>query len=366
MKVIFVSGGSGGPTAPLLAIYEQLKERDTELQALWLGTRHGVEIKMIEPYQIPFKAIISGKWRRYFSLKNIFTPLLVFIGFIQSFFVLIKFKPEILLSAGSFVSVPVFYAAWLLRIPRVIHQQDLQIGLANKLTGKIADMVTVTFSDSIGSFDYKKTYHISNPVRQMIFQGSRDKAIQIFKLKPGQRTLLVMGGGQGAETINQVLLESIGKIVQNGYQIIHITGPGKKIKEHFVDYYPRRIIKMIEENYHAYEFLGQEIFDAYAIADLVVTRAGFSVLTELAVLAKPAILIPIPGHQDINAQYFAKYNAAKVIYQKDLNYEIFTQTVVTLMSNPADLQNLSRNISQMIEKEAAKRYVDLIYKFLNK
>ncbi|MFC1598788.1 undecaprenyldiphospho-muramoylpentapeptide beta-N-acetylglucosaminyltransferase [Patescibacteria group bacterium] len=364
MKVIFVSGGSGGPTAPLIGVYEQFKDRDPDIQVLWLGTRNGVEQKMIAPYQINFKAIVCGKLRRYFSLKNIFTPLLVFIGFIQSLFVLMKFKPDIVVSAGSFVAVPVVYAAWVLRIPRIIHQQDLQIGLANKLTGKVASLVTVTFSDSIGSFDYKKTYHVSNPVRKMIFQGSREKAVQLFKLIPGKSTLLVMGGGQGAEVINQVLLESIGKIIKNNFQIIHLTGAGKSINAHFVDYYDRQTIKLIEENYHAYEFLNQEIFDAYAIADLVVTRAGFSVLTELAVLAKPALLIPIPGHQEVNAQYFAKYNAAKVIQQQDLNYEVFIQAVVSLMSNPADLQNLSRNISQMIEKDAAKKYVDLIYELL--
>lgn len=365
MKVIFASGGSGGPNAPLLAVYEELKIRDANLNALWLGTKNGVEKTMIAPYQIPFKTIISGKLRRYFSLMNLFTPFFVCLGFIQALFILRKFKPEVVLTAGSFVAVPVVYAAWFLGIPRFVHQQDLEIGLANKLMAKVATAVTVTFSDSIGHFNFKKTFHVSNPVRKSILNGNKERAITLFKLIPNRRTILFTGGGQGADLINQMVLESVGKFCAE-YQVLHLTGVGKEIASKFADYYDRQTLKLIEANYHAYEFLQTEIFDAMAAADLVVSRAGFSILTELAVLAKPVLLIPLPGHQELNAQYFAKYNAAKVIRQANLNNQIFTKLILGLMSNPADLQNLSRNIHQMIDKDAAKRYVDLIVQFIKK
>lgn len=365
MRVIFASGGSGGPNAPLIALYEELKIRDASLQVLWLGTRTGVEKTMIAPYQIPFKTIISGKLRRYFSLLNLFAPFFVFLGLIQSLFILRKFKPDVVLTAGSFVGVPVVYAAWLLGIPRFVHQQDLEIGLANKLMAKVATAITVAFSDSIGHFNFKKTFHVSNPVRQSILNGSKTKAMSLFNLTPQRRTILFTGGGQGAELINQMVLESVGKLCLE-YQVIHLTGVAKEIASKFSDYYDRQTLKQIEENYHAYEFLQTEIFDAMAAADLVVSRAGFSILTESAALAKPVLLIPLPGHQEINAQYFAKYNAAKVIKQDNLNSQLFTKVILNLMNNPADLQNLSRNISQMIDKDAAKRYVDLLVQFIKK
>ncbi len=365
MKVLFAGGGTMGSVSPLLAIYEQLKEKEPEMGVLWLGTKKGAEKEVLNNYQIPFKPIIAGKLRQYFSLLNFFTPLFVFFGFIQAAYILLKFKPAVVLTAGSFVAVPVVYAAWILRIPRFIHQQDIERGLANKLMAKVATVITVTFRDSLADFSFKKTFHISNPVRKSVFTGSREKAMEYFGLNSNLRTILIMGGGQGARIINQMVLETIGKLTAE-YQIIHITGKGKGIVEKLPNFYDRATMKTIEVRYRPYEFLDAQMPDTYAVADLVVSRAGMSTLTELAVLAKPALLIPIPGHQELNAQYFAKYNAAKVIKQEQLNSENFTKAILYLMGNPADLQNLSRNISTMIDKDAAKRYVGLIYEVLGK
>jgi len=365
MKVLFAGGGTMGSVSPLVAVYEELKVKDSALEALWLGTKKGPEKDFLAFYQMPFKPIIGGKLRQYFSLANFFTPFWVFLGFIQSLFILRKFKPDAILTAGSFIAVPVVYAAWFLRIPRFVHQQDIEIGLANKLMAKKATAITVVLRDSLGKFDFRKTFHISNPVRKAVFSGNREKAIDFFKLNPHLRTILIMGGGTGAQTINQIILETVGKLTEN-YQVIHLAGIGKMIDQQFNNYYDRATLKRIEERYRGYEFLNQEIFDAYALADLVVCRAGFSTLTELAVLAKAALLIPIPGHQELNAQYFNKYNSVKVIKQDQLNSENFLKAILYLMDNTAELQNLSRNISQMIDKDAAKRYVGLIYEILGK
>lgn len=352
-----------GSVSPLVAIYQELKERDTNLEVLWLGTKKGPEKDFLAKYQVPFKPIIIGKWRQYFSLANLFTPFFVLIAFIQSFFILRKFKPEVVLTAGSFVAVPVVYAAWILKIPRFVHQQDLEIGLANKLMSKKATIITVTFSETLGKFDVKKTFKIGNPVRKEVFSGNRERAAQFFKLDLNVPTILIMGGGTGAQIINNMVLETLGKLIER-YQIIHLTGKGKGISNQFNNLFNRETLKRIEVRYRAYEFLNQEIFDAYALADLVVCRAGFSTLTELAVLGKPTILIPIPGHQETNARYFAKFNAVKVLNQKDLNKETFLQAIDYLMRNPAERQTLSRNILTMIDKDAAKRYVDLIYQIV--
>lgn len=352
-----------GSVSPLVAIYQELKIRDRNLEALWLGTKNGPEKEFIANYQIPYIAIKGDKIRRYLSFWNIITPIKVIWGFFQAKRVLKKFKPAAVLTAGSFVAVPVTYAAKQLKIPVFVHQQDLEIGLANKMMAPKATAITVTFSDTLGSFDIKKTFHIGNPVRREVFSGSKEKAAQIFKLNPNFKTILIMGGGTGAQVINQIILEIIGQLSEN-YQIIHLCGKGKTISQQLPDYYDRETLKRIEARYREYEFLNNEIFEAMALADLIVSRSGFSALSEFAVLGKAVLLIPIPGHQEINAQYFAKYNAVKILKQEKLNKEAFLQALEYLLQNPGELQTLSRNISQLIDKDAAKRYVELVYQIL--
>lgn len=348
-----------GSVSPLVAIFEELKNRDANLEVLWLGTKNGPEKDFLGAYQIPFKPIIAGKWRQYFSLANLFTPFFVLAAFLQSLLILKKFKPDAVLTAGSFVAVPVIYAAWLLGMPRFVHQQDLEVGLANRLMAKKATVITTTFDDLIKNFDSKKTYKIGNPVRLEVFSGSKERAAQFFKLDLAIPTILIMGGGTGAQIINENVLETVGKLVEN-YQVIHITGKGKGISDQFENFYNRESMKLIEARYRSYEFLNKEIFDALVMADLVISRSGFSTLTELSVLGKPTILIPLPGHQEANAQYFAKYNAVKILSQNDLNKETFFVAIGLLMKNPAERQTLNRNILTMIDKDAAKKYVDLI------
>jgi UDP-N-acetylglucosamine--N-acetylmuramyl-(pentapeptide) pyrophosphoryl-undecaprenol N-acetylglucosamine transferase len=229
---------------------------------------------------------------------------------------------------------------------------------------KKATAITIAFKDLLGQFDYKKTFYTSNPVRKETFMGTTEKALQFFKLDLGLKTILIFGGGTGAQAINQIVLETLGKLTAK-YQVIHFTGKDKGISKQLPDYYDHLTLKRINEHYHAYEFLDAAIFDAMSIADLVVSRAGLSSLTELSVLGKAAILIPLPGHQELNAQYYLKFNAVKVIKQPDLNNEVFVSAIETLLANPADLQTLSRNILQMIDKDAAKKYVDLIYQALS-
>lgn len=354
-----------GSVVPLIGIYDELKTKDPDLKVLWLGTKSGPEKNFLAGYQIPFKRLAAGKLRQYFSLLNLFAPFWFLVSFIQAFFILIEFRPKVVLTAGSYVAVPVALVAWFWGIPRFVHQQDLQIGLANKVMSKVATVITVVFGDSLQYFDLKKTFHIGNPVRQAVLSGERSRALETFKLNSTLKTILIMGGGTGAQIINKMVLETLAQMTAN-FQVIHLTGKNKGFGEQLADYFDRETYKRITERYRAYEFLNQELFDAYALADLVVCRSGFSTLTELAVLGKPALLIPIPGHQEMNAQYFAKFNAVKVLKQENLNSQTFSEAVLYLMNNPGELITLSRNISQLIDKDAGKRYVDLIYKVVGK
>lgn len=366
MKIVYASGGSGGPVSPLLAIHEELREQYPEGQELWIGSKKGAEAAMVSEYGIPFKAITTGKLRRYFSVHTFADPFKIILGFIQSFFILRKFRPDILLTAGSFIAVPVYWAARLLRVPVVVHQQDIEVGLANKLMDQGASLITVSYKKSLDDFKDKNVVYTSNPVRKRFLNCSAERGRAYTGLTQELPTILVMGGGQGATAINQLLLESIGDIIQEA-QVIHITGAGKGIAGEFKDYYSSETRRLLDQRYRAYEFIHQEMCDVMASADIIICRAGISTLTEASVLHKAMIIIPIPqSHQVANAEYYAKHNAAKYVSQEGLDAEGFKRAVLGLLGNEGDLRQYERNSGKMIDPRASRAYIRLIKEVIDK
>jgi UDP-N-acetylglucosamine--N-acetylmuramyl-(pentapeptide) pyrophosphoryl-undecaprenol N-acetylglucosamine transferase len=351
MKIILTGGGTMGSVSPLLAIAEKLKEKDGNNEFLWLGTKNGPEKQFIEEEKIPFKAIPSGKFRRYFSGWNFIDPFLIIAGFFSSLWIILKFKPKIIISAGGFVGVPVIWAGWILRAPSLIHQQDLRPGLANKLTARFAKIITVVFSESLKYF--KKGIVVGNPAREKILKGDREKAKEVFKLNDDLPVLLILGGGTGALELNRIALLAAEELT-NFCQVIHVTGG--KLDGEF------EVLKRENENYHLVDLLVTGIEDVFAAADLVVSRAGMGTLTELSVLGKPTILIPMPeSHQEENAWYFKRQNAVHVLLQKDLMPAEFVFAVREIINDNVELANLSRNIKGVMRGDAAKKIAEKIY-----
>ncbi|MFH1366725.1 MAG: undecaprenyldiphospho-muramoylpentapeptide beta-N-acetylglucosaminyltransferase [Patescibacteria group bacterium] len=348
LKIVLTGGGTAGSVMPLLAIYEGFKNRNIPAEFLFVGTEKGMEKELVKTYDINFKSISAGKLRRYLSLKNITDALKVAEGFFAARNILKQFKPQAVVSAGGFVAVPVIWAAYSLKIPCLIHQQDFEKGLANKLTQKPATKITVTFEKSLLEFPRKKVVLIGNPVRPEILRGIKEKAIKIFSLKKNLPTLLILGGGTGAlkinQEINKILIDLVGFC-----QIIHLTGQGKGVTD------------FEHENYHPYELLTDKMKEALAVADLVISRAGLSTLTELAALAKPAIIIPIfKSHQEKNAAYFEKEHAVLVIRENILHHELLLTTIKGLLSNPNKLNELGQNIKKLDRPEALDKIIEII------
>lgn len=305
-KILFSGGGTLGSTTPLLAIQEKLDHSKHDF--IWIGTRFGPEEKLIEDKQIKFYQIFSGKIRRYFSVKNLIDPFKALIGLFQSMYILIREKPDVCISAGGFISVPVHLSAWLLNIPTWVHQQDVQPGLSNKIMAKFANKVTVALEESQKHFSNPNTECIGNPVREGVFQGREEGAKRLLNLQLDKPVIMALGGGTGAEEVNELILGSIEDL--DGFEIIHITGPMRDSRE----------AKKIEENYsnyHSEEFLGGNMKHAYSAADFVVCRAGFSTLSELTALNIPAVLVPKEGHQQLNAKVFS--DSKKFINFKEKN-----------------------------------------------
>jgi len=334
-----------GSVMPLLALKDELQKENAEF--FWVGTRKGPEKEVVKKAGIEFKSIYSGKLRRYFSWKNFIAPFLSKMGFWQSFFIILKFKPDIILTAGGFVCVPVVWAGWILRKKIIVHQQDLKVGLANKIMAPFADKITVSLEQTKKYFAEKKVVITGNPVRKFIFSGSKESAIKRFNLEPDLPVLLIMGGGTGALFINKIVRQILPQLVQI-CQVIHITGLGKQ----FYFKHPR---------YHIFEFLHEELADAYTAADLVVSRAGFGALTELAALGKSAVLIPLPNQDQLNnAEYFAKKEAAILLNQEKLTGEVLLKQIKELLKNNELRRKLSENIGQIMPKQANEKYIQLI------
>lgn len=350
-KIIFTGGGTGGSVTPLLAIYDEFL-KDTEklkdMDFVWIGTEKGIENKMVSDERIRYISIASGKLRRYFSWQNFVDIFIIIFAFFQALIILQKEKPNLVMSAGGFVCVPVIWAAWAMRIPTMIHQQDIRPGLANKLMSPFASIITVTFESSLTDYG-KKAVWTGNPIRNKILNSiNKDEARKYFNIKSDKPVIFVVGGGTGAIALNELVISSLDKLLPI-CEIVHIYGKGKgnEIKN---------------DNYHAYELLDTTgMSNAYTVSDLVVSRCGLGILTELSNLNKASILIPMPdSHQEDNAKIFAENKAAIVLNQKELTPEKLSQEILSLLVNTDLRKELSLNIGKVIKKGASKEIVNII------
>lgn len=340
MKILLSGGGTAGSVSPLLAVADEIQKNDKETKFLWIGGKVGPEQEMVATHNIEFKKICAGKLRRYFSLKNLIDIFRIKIGFLQAFFIILNFKPDVIVSAGSFISVPIVWAGWLLRKKILIHQQDIRPGLANKLMAPFADKITVSFSESLKDYSKEKTILTGNPVRNDIFLGDKKRAVKLFNLEDNLPTVLIVGGGTGAINLNKFVLDGLNELTKF-CQVIHITGKGKHVK--------------VQNNkYHQYDFLKNEFADAIEIADLVVSRAGLGSLTELSALKKPAIIIPLAkSHQEVNAKYFVDKDAVVYFKEEKLSTQKFVSEIKNLLYNKEKLNHLKNNIYKFLKSDAS-------------
>lgn len=311
-RVMLTGGGSGGPTTPLLGLVETLQDKaNVSCEFLFLGSQNGPEEAMVEESGIPFLKIPSGKLRRYWDWQNLRDPFLVIGGFFAGLYHLLRFRPDIVVSAGSFVSVPVAFAAFLIRIPHLIIQMDVRPGLANRLMTPFSFGAVCYFEKSMHTFKNVPLQQIVGPVvRQNIVDSDSKRAEKQFGLDPNRPLLLITGGGQGAGQLNR-MVELWLQTWLTKWQVVHLKGNNDS--EPFME----------DPHYHPFEFIQKGMGDLLARSDLVITRAGMGTLGELSVLAKDALVIPIQGtHQEDNLKSLVNSNS---VYE--VNPEFFSEPV---------------------------------------
>lgn len=352
MKIVLSGGGTGGSVVPLLAVARELEKMEKGTGFLFIGTKKGrPEKTLVRSFAMRYQGIHSGKLRRYFDWQNFFDPFKIILGFFESLSILFRERPDVIFSAGGFVSVPVIWAGFFLGIPAVIHQQDIIPSLSNKLTSLIAKKITVSFEKSLNDFNPEKAVLTGNPVRkEIISSGDKNRAIKRFNLEHSLPTILVAGGGTGSEKINRLIISIVPDLTKF-CQIVHLTG-GKTSQ-----------FSSSANRYHQYEFLTEEMPDAYAAADLVVSRAGLGVLTELSALAKPAIVIPIPSsHQEANALYFTSCGATVYLEEKSLDSQNFLAKIREVLLDKEKLGDLAYHIHLLFQADAAFKIAEIIRK----
>ena len=319
MKVIIAGGGTGGHLYPGIAIArELLKESGNEV--LFVGTRQGIEAKVLPKEGLPVRFISVGKLKGMKLLSVIKTIALLPMSVLQSFMVLREAGADVVIGVGGYSSGPMGLAALGLRVPLFIVEPNSYAGLANRNLGKLADKVILCFPGTGAQkfFAPGKTVHLGPLVRQGIEKGDRDKAIAGFGLEPGRFTVFVMGGSGGAHAINAAMKQAAVYLKDiPGLQVLHQTGD-KDVVEVAAGYRDAGVTAVVLPYIH-------DMAGAYAAADLVVGRSGATTVAELAVCGKRAVLVPFPfaadNHQEFNATSLAARGAAEVIIQKDLTPE---------------------------------------------
>lgn len=332
---------------PNIALIQKLQTKDPDVEILYIGSSRGPEAKMIPEIGIKFKGIQVGKLRRYFSFQNLIDFFRLPIGFLQSFFTLLKFKPAVVFSKGGYVGIPVVYAAKFLKIPIVLHESDVLPGLANKMASDLADVICMSYVET-KDFITRKVRKVvtGNPVREFITQGDREKGLKFCGFNEELPIILVMGGSQGAKHINDILVESLKNIQA---RVVHITGKGKGLKEN-------------NYRYKSFEYLNKELPDIYAICDLIISRAGANSLAEIDALGIPAILIPIAkaasrGEQTINAEAHKKLHPETIIIKdEELTADILIKSVAKILQAPKKAKHINNASEKIIE--ILEEYVD--------
>lgn len=323
-KIILTGGGTAGHVTPNLALIPSLKERNYDIR--YIGSYQGIERKLIEGAGILYSGISSGKFRRYFDLKNFSDPFRVLKGYGEALKLIKSYKPDVVFSKGGFVAVPVVLAARQCRIPVIIHESDMTPGLANKLCIPAATSVCCNFPETLAYLPKDKAILTGSPIRKELLEGDRLAGLAYAKLSGNRPVILIIGGSLGSVTVNNAVRGILPKLLKN-YQIIHICGKGN-LDESLIG----------TSGYVQYEYVDAPLKDLFAAADLMISRAGANAICEILALRKPNILIPLTaaasrGDQILNAKSFAKQGFSYLLEEETLSGDSLLQAVSDTFAN---------------------------------
>ena len=350
-KVIISGGGSGGHIFPAIAIAKSLLELDKNIDLLFVGASDKMEMEKVPVAGFKIIGLWISGFHRQNILRNLLFPLKLLYSIVKSFFIILKFQPNLVIGTGGFASGPILFVASLFKIPTLIQEQNSYAGITNKLLAKYVDVICVAYDDMHRFFPQNKIIKTGNPIRKNIIENteSLEKAKNDFKIDNNNLTVLVVGGSLGARTINTSILNSLSLFKKEKLNLIWQTG------QHFSAVAVNAVKEFEKDGISTFSFI-KNIENAYKAADIIISRAGAIAISELCVIGKPVILIPSPNvaenHQFKNAQSLVNKNAALLVKDSQANDKLVLK-IISLKNDIQLMKELSVNIKNMEAKEAS-------------
>ena len=364
MRVIISGGGTGGHLFPGLAIAEEFRKRNKMTEVIFVGTEHGIEAKVIPKEGYPIKFLRAEGMIGVSVYKQIKAVAKIALSFLDSYRIIKLVNPDIMVGVGGYASGAIMLIAAFMSIPTMILEQNCVPGFTNKLLGKFVNAVCVTYQESISFFPKEKTFLTGNPVRMRMLDVSRESGYRFFSLEEDLFTILIFGGSLGARSINTAVVDSLHNLhdMKDKIQFLHQTGS--------MDY------EDIRNTYRELGFKGivtpfiYQMGEAYAVSDIVISRAGATTIAELTALGKPAVLVPYPHatgrHQELNARKLSDMGAAKIIIDNELSGESLSLAIRELYENEAMRAEMQKHSRILGRAEASEKVVEIAMSLLKK
>ena len=338
-RIVLTGGGTAGHVTPNIALIPSLREAGYDIH--YIGSYEGMEKSLIGDLSIPYHGIATGKLRRYFSLRNFTDPFRVLKGFGEAKRIVRELKPSIVFSKGGFVSVPVVWAAKKNHVPVIIHESDMTPGLANKLSFSAATKICCNFPETVRILPEDKAVLTGSPIRAELMEGDSDKAAAMCGFEdPEKPVIMVVGGSLGAASVNSIIRKILPRLTEK-FNVLHLCGKGK-LDETLTG----------TKGYFQLEYAKDEMKDLFALADIIVSRAGANAIGEFLALHKPNLLIPLPasasrGDQLLNAESFRKQGYSLVLDEdKDLTEDSLYETICRLYDERETFRDAMQNSKQ--------------------
>ena len=357
-KVVLCGGGTGGHVFPAIAVSEDLKEHGCDLY--YLGVNGKIEEKLAEQNGIDFYGYNFSGFPRSLKKELITWPFHLLKAVNKAKVYLKHFKPDLVFGTGGYSSAPVFIAARRLKIPYIVHNLDVRMGLANKLAANGAALLTLGFNPTE---EINTKYIVTgNPIRNSFLKIQTQNKLEIYKkynLDPNKKTIFVIGGSQGAHAINEVMIDICKDLViENNLQVIHQTGEAKH------DVFKKRIpSKILDSGSYIAKSFFENPEECYFISDLIISRAGAMTTTEIMIMGKPAIFIPYPfagNHQEANALHLVHAQSARVINQSNLDHRSLLNAILKMISDSKNLASMGEVTKSFGKPDATKKIAEII------
>jgi len=365
VRLVVAGGGTGGHVLPAFAVLDELRQRSALADVLWIGSHDGHERQAARDAGIPYVAIPTGKLRRYLSVQNLTDAGRIPLGVLAARRALRGAKPQVILSTGGFVSVPTVVAARGIA-PVITHEQTAIVGLANRINARFADVLAISHAET--EPEARKVHRnvavTGNPVRTTLTQGDRQRGLAWMGFTDDLPVLYVTGGARGASPLNQRIASKLTDILER-WQLLHQTGPATANNDAANLAAQRAALPdHLQRRYKIVEFIRGELPDVYAAVDLVVGRAGAGTVAELALVGKPAILIPLPGaggdEQARNARVLVNAGGAVMLLQEHATPERLLDECAAILSNPDRREQMSAGARSVAQPDAAAKLADIV------